>query len=216
MKARVRSVCMDLLAAVVAFWVIFSVAYVFGRISVPSFRAPSVASVVAGGEGLGQDGGTLLLDDIHLQLAGIPGSAAIVAASGAVDGRFVLDHVDSAGVEFRQGGPPDLTLPVALKVKLSGGGATLSIVGREVVLGGGPQQISQMTIVFTAEGKTFLPEAGDCVLEFLDSGLVVEEVGEGRSYHPSIIGQVSCSAVAALRTGETVSFSAAFRYEPEV
>jgi hypothetical protein len=206
---------MDLLAAVVAFWVIFSVAYVFGRISVPSFRAPSAASVVAGGEGLGQDGGSLLLDDIRHQLAGIPGSAAIVAASGAVDGRFVLDHVDFAGFVLFEG-LPDFDQPIGVKVNLSGGGATLSIIARGVVLGGGPQEISRMTIVFTAEGKTFLPEAGDCVLEFLDSGLVIEEVGGGQSYHPSVIGQVSCSAVAALRTGETVSFTAAFRYQSDV
>ncbi|MDP2622551.1 MAG: hypothetical protein Q8Q29_01995 [Actinomycetota bacterium] len=201
----------DLVVAVVAFWLIFAVVYIVGRVFIPTH---SVLSFLATGVASGYDDESLLFRDLDADLLAVRGSGAVVQASGAVTGRFVLGQVISGGVSLGEG-PPSVDRPVDVKVSLSGGGITLSVIAKAVVLGV-PQQVARMTVVFTGGGKTFHAQAAACALELLESEMVIEQVGEGEMWLPSFTGRLSCNDLAELRTGEAVSFTAVVRYEPQV
>jgi hypothetical protein len=200
--------------ALIGFAAIFSVVYAFGRLYIPTFGPTPLAAVLATQGEANQSADSRLLHGLHADLLTLPGSAAVVEASGAISQRFVLVNLDSFGLLLGEG-LPTVDSPIDLKLNLSGEGATLSVVSKGVVLGG-PQQVARMTVVFSTGGKTFYPPADNCVLELLESELLIREVGDGQMWLPDYLGQVSCTDVPEIRTGELVDFTAVFRYVPQV
>ena len=202
------------MVALIGFAVVFSVVYAFGRLFIPSFGPSQLAGVLATQGEASQSAGSRLLHDLHADLLTLPGSAAVVEVSGVISQRFVLVNLDSFGLLLGEG-LPTVDSPIDLKLSLSGQGATLSIVSKGVVLGG-PQRVARMTVVFSTGGMTFYPLADNCVLELLESALLIRAVGDGQMWLADYLGQVSCSDVPEIRSGQLIDFTAVYRYVPQV
>ena len=195
---------MDLRVAVIGFGVVFAVVYAMGRVFLPSIGA-TIAHL-----DLPADDSPVL--DLRLHLATLHPPAAVLDATGALEGRFALDRT----VFVSPFGRPErivnigIDVPVDIDVKFSGGGVVLTLVAEQVAVG--EPRLDRMTVVLTVEERTFSAKPGNCAIDLSKSGVLTRNTGLGRAISPSYSGQVTCSDVAELRTGTLISFTAVFEY----
>jgi hypothetical protein len=90
------------------------------------------------------------------------------------------------------------------------------VIARQAVTG--PARTERLTIGFTVDGQSFISKAGDCALELSRSGYHLDLTPTGAAglviATPYFTGHVICKEVADIRSGDTISFVALFRYEP--
>jgi hypothetical protein len=141
--------------------------------------------------------------------------SAVVEASGASQGRFVLglseggiDTYWSETEDTRETRDTGLAPPWHLRAKYEGGGWTLTLVAQELEIG--VSRFDRMTLVITIEGQTFGISSGFCELRLLQVPYdIIELPWGGYSYQPqSALGRVSCVGLAEVRTGDLLSFDA--------
>lgn len=204
----------DLGVALIGFGIMFSLVYMVGQLLLPS-SGSSLDRLVAQGE----ESKSSLIDDLSVELAAVTDPAALISYTGAVEGRHVLDVVTVPYVWVPVG--PELDAyapdgPVDIHVSYSRGGMTLSVVADQAVAGS--PRAAGMTIVFTVDGRSFTAKSGDCALELSRSGYTLDLTPTGAAglvlATPYFAGHVSCEDVADIRSGDTISFSVVFRYEP--
>ncbi|MEX0825989.1 MAG: hypothetical protein WD184_04440 [Acidimicrobiia bacterium] len=208
-----RAIRQDLSGALIGFGVVFAFVFIVGRIFLPS-SGLGIAQVVA----QGADQETSLLDELGVELAALNQDGAVIEWSGAIAGRSVLDHVsipfvwvpsDATGAYMRDG-------PVDVNARYSRGGGTLAVIAGQAMAG--QARTAAMTVLFTIDGQSFTSRSGDCSLELSRSGYHLDLTPTGAAglviATPYFTGHVICKDVAEIRSGETVSFTAVFRYEP--
>jgi hypothetical protein len=130
----------------------------------------------------------------------------------------VLDHVTIPYVWVPSDESDAYTTdgPVDVHANYSRGVATLSVIAGQVVTG--PVRTEALTVLFTIDGQSFASKSGDCALELSRSGYHLDLTPTGAAglviATPYFTGHVVCRDVADIRSADTVSFSAVFRYEP--
>jgi hypothetical protein len=206
----------DLAVAGLGFLVIFSVAFVVGRVIVPA--APlALGEISAPPEG-SSDGGVLSLGDLRAEVAGDAfGSIAVLQASGAIEGTFRLhfDYRDWMGIGVPEGPALDLRMRYLSGVESDDSSFTITAQGLEV----GTERTERYTIILLAAGKMYSAHDGQCVLELLELDFTTAppffgDIGDDRIM-PVFLGQVTCEEVRELRSDDTVSFTAVFHYDPD-
>jgi len=208
----------DLAVAGVGFLLIFSVAFVVGRVMVPA--APLALGEIVPPSILdgSTDGAGLSLADLHAAVAGDAfGSIAILQASGAIEGTFRLhfDYRDWMGIGVPEGPALDLNMRYLSGVGSDDSSFTITARGLEV----GTERTERYTIILLAAGKMYSAQDGQCVLELLELDFTTVppffgNVGDDRIM-PVFLGQVTCEDVKELRSDDTVSFTAVFHYDPD-
>ncbi|HSM01508.1 MAG TPA: hypothetical protein VK960_03565 [Acidimicrobiia bacterium] len=195
---------------------VFGLVYVVGRASIPTF--PSVAegilatsSTEASLAGV-RDAG--LVEALHRERLS-SGFPAVMDVMGAVDARLAFPHADAPTVwRPLQGERPDLAdgIPIDVDVRYATSDITFRLLAGAAEPG--VLQTDRMTVVLTMGGRSFVAGTGDCSLELSRSGYapfirpgVVEVVV------PYFDGEIRCVDVAEIRSGDTISFTAAFGYE---
>jgi hypothetical protein len=204
----------DLRAALVGFGIVFLLIYAVGQFLLPS-SGLSFAEVVAQGE---QSEASLLID-LGAELGSFTDPAAAIEWSGALNGRSVLDHVTVPYVYVPMGPELDTYVsdgPVDMHVAYSSGGTTLSVVADEAMAGS--PRTTGMTISFTIDGRSFTSTSGDCSLHLSRSGWTLDLTPTGAAglvlATPHFTGHVTCEGAKDIRSSDTISFTAVFRYEP--
>ena len=197
--SEIGGVKQDLLVAVVGFWLIFSVAFTFGRLFVPThsaLRFLATSDVAPAGS---HDS---LLLELRADLLALRRSGAIAQVSGAVEERLVLDQVD----RFSGGGFEGE--PIHLLVTYRGNHGVVLLGATDAAVG--VPMSERVTATLTTDGKTFIARQGECVLELtrFESDPVFPI--------PRVSGQMSCTEVSELRTDASASFTVVFEFEPEV
>jgi hypothetical protein len=81
----------------------------------------------------------------------------------------------------------------------------------------GRERKEGLAIVFTIDGQSFISKAGDCALELSRSGYHLDLTPTGAAglviATPYFTGHIICEDVADIRSGDTISLVAVFRYE---
>ena len=143
--------------------------------------------------------------------------SAVVEASGASQGRFVLG-LSEGGINASWGETRDTSLapPWYVRAKYEGDGWTITLAAQELEIG--VSRFDTMTLVITAEGQTFGISSGFCELRLLQVPYDIIDVSWQEAaylYQPqSALGKVSCVGLAEVRTGDLLSFDAFFRLPP--
>ena len=182
----------DLLIGALAIGLVISATYLVGRVSLPPSSAPpdiTQASPM-----------TSRALDPAAEVAARPEVLAVIDASGAVEGRLLLDRaVPNAQIHSGPDGSSD-----DIDIKYEGAGATLRLLAPAITVG--VARTDRMTLLVTYEGKTFNAHPGDCVLmvsrfEYLHSA------GFSR-LTASFVAELTCTEIADIRSGDTLSFTA--------
>ncbi|MEX1208380.1 MAG: hypothetical protein WEE36_07215 [Acidimicrobiia bacterium] len=202
----------DVSAAIVAFLVVFAVGYVAGRVAMPVFRsALGEIELPSAGEG---GAGEVSVVAMRADLAPFERPVALLQASGAVDGRVLLDHGETQGGFFlRDDFEEGSVVPIDVNVRFSGSGAVLTLIADQMPVD--EPRSEGMTVVLTSGGQTFNAARGACTLELIDSGYKVVSRPWGELLTPHFAGHLACGEVAELRSGSLVSFVAVFDYTVE-
>lgn len=201
-RSEIGGVKQDLLVAVVALWLIFSVVYTFGRLFLPTH---SVLRFLATSDVAPPGSHDSLLLELRADLLALhsPGAitqaGAIAQVSGAVEDRLLLDQVDgmSAGGGFEGE-------PIHLSVTYRGNHGVVLVSATDVAVG--VPTSGRVTATLSTDGKTFIAHEGECVLE-----LTRFESEPGHPI-PRFDGQMSCTDVSELRTDATASFTVVFDF----
>jgi hypothetical protein len=205
----------DLLVGLVGFWLVFSTSYAVGRAAMPSFRSAldDIEFANPGSEGAGQ----VSILAMRAELAPLERPAALLEASGGVDGRFVLDHGESAastgGFFFPSDIAGDSEGAIDVSVRFSGPGAALTLVADQMPIN--QPRNDRLTIVLTSDGQTFNAARGACTLELIESGYSTLTRPWGQVSIPHFAGHLACNDVSELRSGTLVSFVVVFDYTVE-
>lgn len=207
-----RRVAGDVLAAFVAFLIVFAVAYVVGRAAMPVFRlALGDIELVSAGDG---GAGEVSVVALRADLAPFERPVALLQASGAVEGRVLLDRGEARG-ENRF--PGDLQegseALIDVNVRFSGPDAVLTLIADQMPVG--EPRSEGMTVVLTVGVQTFNAPRGACTLELIESGYRILSRPWGQLLTPYFAGHLACGEVAELRSGTPVSFVAVFDYALE-
>lgn len=220
---RARHLARDLAAAFVAFFLVFGVGYLFGRWTFPEFDAvPEAASEfdaagespvdgTASSEEAVESTAEVSIESLRDALADMDPPAALLAASGVVEGRLVFDGGESLSsgflpVEFGEGEE----LAVDVNVRFTGGGTTLTIVTDALAVG--EERSEGISVVLSTDGMMFFSQAGMCTIELQDLGFTAEasNMGIGQITKPFFEGHLTCVDVPELRSGELVTLKAVF------
>jgi len=199
-----RRLARDLMAAVAAFVVVFAVGYIGGRAAMPSFRLAVGDLPVQGTDATAEVSTTELLAD----LAALDGPGAVMAASGAIESRLLLDHGE--GLSNNALLLPSDDEPSALDVHARFTGAEGSLTIKADQMERGEARTEGMTIVFASDGLTFNPRPGMCTLRLDDFGFTTLQRPWGKVSVPWYEGSLTCSEVPELRTEQAVSFTVVF------
>jgi hypothetical protein len=204
---RSRRVARDVSAASLAFLVVFAVAYVVGRAAMPGLPfAPGDLSL----EGAGDSGTSIA--SLRADLVALDSSGAVVATSGAVEAKLTLDRAESQVPWNWADEVADLDeITLDLHLRLTGSDGTLTIKTDQI--GRDEPRTDRMTVVFTTGGMTFNPRSGMCSLELRDVGYTTEQRPWGEISLPRFDGQLVCTDVPELRSGDAVTFWAVFAYQ---
>ena len=199
-----RRLARDLMAAIAAFAIVFAVGYIGGRAAMPTFR-------LAVGELPVEDtdaSGEVSLVDLRADLASLEGPAAVMAATGAIEGRLLLDHAE--GLSNNALLLPSEDEPPALDVHARFTGAEGSLTIKADQMARGEARTEGMTVVFASEGLTFNPRPGMCTLELDDFGFTTMQRPWGKISVPWYEGSLTCSEVPELRSEQAASFTVVF------
>lgn len=197
----------DLQVALLAFALVFSFGFVFGRLLIPGFELtlPEVVPEEA----------TALPDPVLLraELAGVPEPAAIFSSLGGMETHVVLDRVEALD---RSGFPgedePGEGVPVDLNVRFSGSdGIVLTVVADQMEEG--ERRNEGLTVVVASRGQNYNARAGMCVLEIHETGYFTHPTPWGHWTRPTYKGSVACEGVPELRSDATLDFVAVFAYD---
>ena len=191
-------------AAIVAFVIVFAVGYIGGRAAMPAFRAAAGDIPLQEVDSSGEVSIVALRADL---VSAVDGAGALMAASGAVEGRFLLDRVESLvnGLFLPSDDEPEA---IDLHVRLTGDDAALTIKADQI--GRGESRTDGMTVVMTSDGSMFNPTPGMCTLSLDDFGFTTIQRPWGKASIPWYVGTLTCVEVPELRTDQTVSFTAVF------
>lgn len=203
----------DLGVGLIGFALILAVSHTVGRAMVPSFPQ-ALGNIEIPRVG---DGGSSEVSVVSLRadLAPLERPVALLQASGAVDGRLLLDRGESQGgiflpEDYEEG---DELLLVDVNVRFSGSGSALTVVADQMPT---DQPRSEgMTVVLTSGQQTFTAGRGACTLELVESGYTVLSRPWGQVLVPHFAGSLVCDEVSELRSGDLVSFIAVFDYKVE-
>jgi hypothetical protein len=206
----------DLLAALVAFLVVFGVIYAVGRASIPTFQS-TLEKMAAGTTATGAeqaDSHAALLDALRVERLAL-GVPALIEVEGEVEGRFALGSAHAPPVWIPlQGDPPEpgQGFPVDVQVRFLAANATLTVVADQAEAG--VLRSDRLTVILTTDGRTFASYPGQCSLELTTAGHAGEtNPWVGLIIVPYYTGQVRCTDVGDLRSDDTVSFVAVFSYD---
>ena len=208
MSGRVRNAARDVLAATVAFALVFAVGYLGGRAAVPSFRVAAdgiPAAEETPGESKPEE---VSIESLLADLASPEHPPAALAAFGAVEMRVVFDGVQSLATNALLLPTDDEPEAIDLHVRFTTGDTTLTVKADQVARG--EARTDTMTIVLTSDGMTFNPRAGMCTLELRDFGFTTIQRPWGLASIPWYGGSLICADVPELRSDETVSFTMVF------
>ncbi|MBI5157166.1 MAG: hypothetical protein HZA58_04040 [Acidimicrobiia bacterium] len=135
------------------------------------------------------------------EIAALPDPAALMYASGAVEGRLLFDGI----VPHFEWGPQD-TSSNDIDVQYRGSGIKLTLVAKGVIIG--ERRTDRVTAVLTVQGMTFFAHDGEC--ELLVARFEYLEPTDGTSrLVPSFAGMMTC-AVSEVRSGDALSYTVAF------
>ena len=143
-----------------------------------------------------------LLVDPVVEIANLPDPAAVMYASGAVEGRLLFDGI----VPHFEWGPGQDTSSNDIDVQYRGSKIQFTLVAKGVIVG--DARTDRITAVLTAEGKTFFAHAGECELRVTRFEYLEPTDGTSRLV-PSFAGVMTC-AVSEVRSGEPLSYTVAF------
>ncbi len=177
----------DLLVGALAIGLVISATYLAGRVSLPppdNTQANETTSRAL---------------DPAAEVAARPEVLAVIDASGAVEGRLLLDRtVPNAQIQSWPDGSSD-----DIDIKYEGPEATLRLLARGITVG--VARTDRITLILTYDGKTFNAHPGDCVLmisrfEYLRfEGMLTA----------SFVAELTCTEIAQLGGGsDTLSFTA--------
>jgi len=195
---------------------IFGLVYAVGRASMPTFRSTAeriLASSTTEAPAPGTESAALIEALNRERLShGVP---AVVDVMGAVEARYAFGRADAPPVWIPlQGEAPEPGdgFPIDVHVRFIAAEATLTLVAE--MAEAGVLRTDGMTVVLSADGRSYVADAGDCALELARSGyasVINQWVGE--VIVPYFAGQLVCSDVSEIRSGESISFAAVFDYE---
>jgi hypothetical protein len=170
-------------------------------------RSPTNASQPA-------DSSAALLDTLRVEQLSL-GVPALLEVGGEVEGRFALGSAQASPVWIPlQGDPPEPGegFPVDVHVRFLAADATLTVVADQAEAG--VARSDRLTVILTTEGRTFASRSGQCSLELTSAGHAGQtNPWVGLIIVPYYSGQVRCTDVGDLRTGDTISFVAVFTYD---
>jgi hypothetical protein len=205
----------DLLFGLVAFLVVFATIYTVGRAAMPVFRS-ALGEIEVAGAGDG-GGGEVSVVALRAELAPLERPVALLQASGAIEGRFVLDRGESAASTGGFFFPSDLEGSgegaIDVSVRFTGAGAALTLVADQMPIN--QPRTDRLTIVLTSDGQTFNAARGACTLELIDAGYSTVTRPWGQVSIPHFAGHLACNDVSELRNGTLVSFVVVFDYTVE-
>lgn len=222
---RARRLARDLAAAFVAFFLVFGVGYLFGRWTFPEFDAvpefEAASEFDAAGELPGEEpvpsedvsesAAEVSIASLRDALDDMEPPAALLAATGVVEGRLVFDGGESLSsgflpVEFGEG--EELTVDV--NARFTGAGTTLTIVTDALAVG--EERSESISVVLSTGGMMFFSQAEMCTIELQNLGFTTEasNMGFGQITKPFFDGHLTCMDVPELRSGELVTFKAVF------
>lgn len=136
------------------------------------------------------------------EIADLPDPAAVMYASGAVEGRLLFDGI----VRHFDWGPGQDTSSNDIDVQYRGSEIQFTLVAKGVIIG--EPRTDRITAVLTAQGMTFFTHDGDC--ELLVTRFEYLEPTDGTSrLVPSFAGAMTCT-VSEVRSGEALSYTVAF------
>jgi hypothetical protein len=178
----------------------------------PMFRSSLGDLDLAGSGDAGA--GELSVVALRADLAPFERPVALLQASGAVDGRVLLDRGETQGgfflpEDFEEGN----VVPIDVNVRFSGSGAVLTLIADQMPVD--EPRSEGMTVVLTSDGQTFTAARGACTLELIDSGYTILSRPWGQMLTPHFAGHLACGEVSELRSGVLVSFVAVFDYTVE-
>jgi hypothetical protein len=199
----------DLLFGLVAFLVVVATIYTVGRAAMPVFRS-ALGDIELSSAGDGGSGEVSVVA-LRADLARFERPVALLQASGAVDGRVLLDHGEAQGGFFMSNGFDGSVVPI--NVRFSGSGVVLTLIADQMPVG--EPRSEGMTVVLTKDGQTFTAARGACTLELIDSGYNTISRPWGQALTPYFAGHVTCGDLSELRNGTLVSFVAVFDYRLE-
>ncbi len=178
----------DLLAGALAIGLVISATYLAGRVFLPppdNTQANETTSRAL---------------DPAAEVAARPEVLAVIDASGAVEGRLLLDRtVPNAQIHSGPDGSSD-----DIDIKYEGAGATLRLLAPAITVG--VARTDRITLIVTYEGKTFNAHPGDCVL-MISRFEYLHSAGFPR-LTASFVAELTCTEIADIRSGDTLSFTA--------
>jgi hypothetical protein len=218
-RAALRSFVWDVIVAFFAAAAVFGVVFGLGRLSHPPAWLPSPGVVAAATDtgdvpDSGPTGGEAdtaasipvlqaIVDDMY-------GFGAAVSATGAIEDRLVFGDVDHFSLTPTLS-CDDVTCtdgpPTAMSIAYIGDGIKLTIIA-SVPDGSGPFS-DGVTPVLAAGAQSFIAHSGDCTMEFSSFKFGAPE-GRFAQQRADVAGQMTCTDVADVRSGETVSYTAVF------
>ena len=176
----------DLLAGVLAIGLVISVTYLAGRVSLPPSDNTQSSQTTSGAL------------DPAAEVAARPEVLAVIDASGAVEGRLLLDRIVwNAHMHSGPDGSSD-----DIDIKYEGPEARLRLVAREITVG--VARTDRITLILTYDGKAFLAHPGDCVLMISR----FEYLRFERILTASFAAELTCNEIADMRSDDTLSFTA--------
>ncbi|MGH8875064.1 MAG: hypothetical protein ACRDVM_07420 [Acidimicrobiia bacterium] len=149
----------------------------------------------------------------------IQGSAAIVVASGGLEGRFLLDRPTSASFGDAQDGT---ATAIDLGNSLEGAGFAKLAVTAQGAAEGAVLEADAVDVTFSLSGKTFFTDPGDRTMELLELDYVVTRPSALLTAPPAGVpipayaGLVICTDVKELRSDLHVTITALFQYRPDI
>ena len=136
------------------------------------------------------------------EVAALPDPAALIYASGAIEGRFLLGVVPS-----RPFGTPPNASSNDIEIQYRGSEAQLTVGAKAITVG--EARTDRITVVVVLNGQSFIAHDGDCTLLISQFEYLQPTDGTSRLI-ASFIGELECRELANVHGGDAVSFTAAF------
>jgi hypothetical protein len=222
---RRGAIVTDLVVALIGFSLVFSAVFIAGRYFLPSTGLDIAAPLQPSPPDEPSDpeegrGGSMedLVAAIRVEVAAMEGSGGIVALSGLLEARAVLERVEDLN-EQCIGCYPDEPSGVEtnlgvtnMKLRYTGDGASLTLVVDFIEVGA--PRSDGMTISIAIAGMQFSVKPGQCTLEILRSEHLVYPSSFGRFLIiNSLAGELMCVGLEEIGGPLTTDLVAVFKLD---
>jgi len=219
-RTALRSAVWDVTVAFFAAAAVFALVFGLGRLSHPPSWLPSPGVVAATTDtgsvpDAGQiDGGgdtTASVPVLQAIVDDMFGFGSAITATGAVEGRLIfgdVDHFDFTTEPPRNcEGDACLSTDPRMSIAYIGEGAKFTVIATVTDTSGSFSE--GVTPVLAVGAQTFIAHSGDCTMT-LSSFAYGGEPGRFAQQQADVAGQMTCTDVADVRSGETVTYTAVF------